>query len=76
MEQRGHIVSPLSVLTVHIYKKKWFLLLSFKKISVLDSYFIHQYIIIKYRSSSILGKIHQLLQELWPFFQLQKMVSV
>ena len=29
--------------------------LSFEKISLLDSYFIHRYIIIKYRSSSNLG---------------------
>ena len=33
----------------------------FEKISILGSYFIHRYIIIKYRSSSIKGKIHQLL---------------
>ena len=29
-------------------------LISFENISVLDSYFIHRYIIIKYRSSSML----------------------
>ena len=39
---------------------------SFENIGVLDSYFIHRYIIIKYRSSSIMDKIHQLLSELWP----------
>ena len=37
---------------------------SLEKISVLDSYFLRRYIIIKCRSSSIEGKIHQLLQEL------------
>ena len=37
----------------------------FEKISVLNSYFIHRYIIINYRSSSILDKIRQLLWELW-----------
>ena len=31
--------------------------LSFEKISILDSYFIHRYIIIKYRSTLNLGKI-------------------
>ena len=35
-------------------------------IGVLDSYFIHRYIIIKYRSSSITDKIYRLLSELWP----------
>ena len=47
-------------------------LISFEKISILDSYFIHRYIIIKYRSSSIKAKIHQLLWELWPFFNFKK----
>ena len=32
---------------------------------------MHRYIIIKCRSSSIKGKIHQLLWELWPFFNLK-----
>ena len=40
---------------------------SFEYIGVLDSYFIHRYIIIKYRLSSITDKIHRLLLELWPF---------
>ena len=34
--------------------------------------FIHRYVVIKYRSSSINGKIHHLLWELWPFFPLEK----
>ena len=38
------------------------------KIGVLDSYFIHRYIIIKYRSSSIYGKISQLFESYGPFF--------
>ena len=53
--------------------------LSFEKINLLNSYFIHRYIIIKYRSSSNLGKIHPLLWELWPLFNdivWLKMVSV
>ena len=33
--------------------KKCFRLISFEKISVLNSYFIHRYIIIKYRTGSI-----------------------
>ena len=53
--------------------------LSFEKISLLNSYFIHRNIIIKYRSSSNLGKIHLLLWELWSLFNYivwLKMVSV
>ena len=64
----GHIASPLSV---HTYvrtgrTKNGFRVISFENNGVLDSYFIHRYIIIKYRSSSIMDKIHQLLSELWP----------
>ena len=32
--------------------------ISFDKISVLDSYFIHRYVVVKYRSRSLKGKIH------------------
>ena len=39
-----------------------------KKNTGLDSYFIHMYIFIYNRSSSILGRVHQLLWELRPFF--------
>ena len=46
--------------------KNGFRAISFENIGVLDSYFIHSYIIIKYRSTSIMDKIHQLLSELWP----------
>ena len=46
--------------------KNVFRAISFENIGVLDSYFIHRYIIIKYRSSLIMDKIHQLLSELWP----------
>ena len=38
--------------------KNGFQAISFEYIGVLDSYFIHRYIIIKYRSSSITDKIH------------------
>ena len=41
--------------------------ISFEYVGVMDSYFIHKYVIIKYRSSSITDKIHRLLLELWPF---------
>ena len=47
--------------------KNGFRAISFEYIGVLDSYFIHRYVIIKYRSSSIMDKIHQSLLELWPF---------
>ena len=54
------IVSPLSVRTsVHpvrpVRNKNGFRSISFEKISVLDTNFIHRYIIIKCRSSSISG---------------------
>ena len=76
----GHIASPLSVRPyVRTYirtyirtyvrpvrTKNGFRAISFENIGVLDSYFIHRYIIIKYRSSSIMDKIHLLLSELWP----------
>ena len=52
----GHIASPLSVHDVRT--KNGFWAISFEYIIVLDSYFIHRYIIIKYRSSSITDKIH------------------
>ena len=64
----GHIASPLSVLPFvrPVRTKNGFQVISFENIGVLDSYFIHRYIIIKYRSSSIMDKIHRLLSELWP----------
>ena len=67
----GHIASPLSVRMYVPYVlsrtyENGFRVISFENIGVLDSYFIHRYIIIKYRSSSIMDEIHQLLSELWP----------
>ena len=64
----GHIASPLSVRTYvrPVRTKNGFRAISSENMGVLDSYFIHRYIIIKYRSSSIMDKIHQLLSELWP----------
>ena len=45
-----------------------FFVISFENIDVLDSYFIHRYIIIKYmyRPSLMKDKIYLLLTELWP----------
>ena len=64
----GHIASPLSVRPYvrPVRTKNGFRAISFEYIGVLDSYFIHRYIIIKHRSSSITDKIHRLLSELWP----------
>ena len=50
---------------VHTYvrpvrTKNGFRAISFENIGVLDSSFIYRYIIIKYRLSSIMDKIHQL----------------
>ena len=75
----GHIASPLSVRTSRtscpVRTKNGFWAISFEYIGVLDSYFIHRYIIIKYRSSSITEKIHWFLSELWPLISVWKMVS-
>ena len=58
----GHIASPLSIRTSRpVRRKNGFPAITFEYIGVLDSYFIHMYIIIKYRSSLITEKIHQLL---------------
>ena len=46
--------------------KNGFRAISFEYIGEMDSYFIHRYIIIKYRSSLITDKINQLLSELLP----------
>ena len=65
----GHIASPLSVrpsVRTYVRTKKGFQAISFEYIGALDSNFIHRYIIIKYRSSSITDEIHRLLSELWP----------
>ena len=48
-----HIVSQLSCLVSPVRNKNGFHSIAFEKISVLDSNFIHNYIIIKCRSSSI-----------------------
>ena len=73
----GHKASPLSVRTYvrPVRTKYGFWAISFENIGVLDLYFIHRYIIIKYRSSSIMDKIHQLSSELWPLISVRKMVS-
>ena len=54
-----------------VHKKNCFLAVSLECIDVLDSYFIHRYIIIQYRSSSIMDKIHLLLSELWPLISVK-----
>ena len=54
-------------MALDLLMKNGFQAISFEYVGVLDSYFIHRYVIIKYRSSSIMDKIHLLLLELWPF---------
>ena len=72
----GHTASPLSVRTsCPVRTKNGFRAISFEYIGVLDSYFIHRYIIIKYRSNSSTDKFHRLLSELWPLISVRKMVS-
>ena len=53
-------------MALYLREKNGFRAISFENIDVLDSYFIHSYIIIKYMSSSIKDKIYRLLSELWP----------
>ena len=62
-----YIHPSMSVCPVRSYEKK-FHSLSFEKISIFNSYFIHRYITTKYRSSSIKAKIQQLLWVM-AFFQ-------
>ena len=62
-----------------LYVKNGFRSIYFESNGVLNSYFIHRYIIIKYRSSSMLGEIRRLWLELWPFFDFilyEKLVSI
>ena len=54
-------------MALFLTSKNGFHLISFEKIGVLDSYFIHRYIIIKYRSGWIKGKLHQILLSYCPF---------
>ena len=62
----------IRVKALDLWMKNGFRAISFEYSYVLDSYFIHRYIIIKYRSSSITGKIHQLSSELWPLISVRK----
>ena len=59
----------------YVHMKNGFYSISFEKISVLDSYFIHRYKIIKYWPSLIQGKIRQSLWELKALFQLHFLQS-
>ena len=60
----------MGVFQLDLCLKKGFRSLYFENIIQLDSYFIHSYIILKYKSSSILGKINYLFCKLWPFLNL------
>ena len=62
----------IRVMALDLRMKNGFRAISFEYIDVLDSYYIHRYISIKYRSSSIMGKIHQSLSELWPLISVKK----
>ena len=55
--------------------KNGFRVISFEYIGIVDSYFIHRYIMIKYKSSLIKDKIRRLLSELCPLISVRKMVS-
>ena len=60
----------IRVMALDLGMKNGFRAISFEYICELDSYFMHRYIIIKHRSSSIMDKIHQLLLELWPLISI------
>ena len=72
-EQNPPII--IRVMALDLRMKNGFRAISFENSYVLDSYFIHRYIIIKYRSSLIMGKIHQLSSELGPLIWVRKMFS-
>ena len=57
----------IRVMALDLYMKNGFQAIYFENSNVLDSYFIHRYVFIKYRSSSITDKIRRLLLEFWPF---------
>ena len=65
----------MRVMALDLCMKNGFQAISFENIDILDSYLIHRHIIIKYKSSSIMDKIDQLLSELWPLISVRKMVS-
>ena len=65
----------IRVMALDLRMKNGFRSISFEYSDVFDSYFIHRHIIIKYRSSTITGKIHQLLSELWPLISVRNMDS-
>ena len=56
--------------------KNSFCAISIKYICILDSYFIHRYIMLKYISSSIKDKIHRLLAELCPLISVRTFYHV
>ena len=60
----------MRVMALDLRTKNGFWAISFVYIGILDSYFIHRNIIIKYRSSSIMDKIHRLVSELWPLISI------
>ena len=66
------IIRPSIPPVLYVCNTDGFHAISFEKIGILDSNFIHRYIIIKCRSSSIYGKFHQLFWELWPFLSFEK----
>ena len=67
MKYRSSLMTyKIRVMALDLRMKNGFQAISFEYSDVLDSYFMHRHIIIKYRSSSITNKIHQLLSELWP----------
>ena len=51
----------IRVMALDLGTKNGFRALSFEYIGEMDSYFIHRYIIMKYRSSSITNKIHRVM---------------
>ena len=59
----AYSITIVSTYLHHVHMKNGFRAISFENIGILDSYFTHRYIIIKYRSSLIKDKIQQLLRE-------------
>ena len=57
-----------AIFQLYVCLKNGFRMLTFEIVSVLDTYSVHRYIIIRYLSSSNKEKNHQLLKGLLPFF--------
>ena len=62
-------------MALDLLMKNGFRVISFEYVGVLDSYFIHRYVIIKYRLSSIMDKNPPIIIRVMALDLVRKMVS-